>query len=205
MRLFERLASFPADFHFLKKVNIARSVKPSIAVAASVSGRWEHKSYAVSHQYLCRLMLIPRTCFSWDVAMMTPQPGIWHFQSFGFFWTGQWRSALKRLQLLQHLLITIPFRINESTILPEAVQNELMTLWDIKSTTKPKRRMPRSRLTRPTNKARVDAPAKRSSSPSRFTASRAWPVNKLISAVGPTWSCRRVPGWFILEEVKGHY
>ena len=89
------------------------------------------------------------------------------------------------------------FSYQSSTILPEAVQNELMTLWDIKSTTKPKRRMPRSKLTRPTNKARVDAPAKRSSSPSRFTASRAWPVNKLISAVGPTWSCRRVPGWFM--------
>ena len=50
MRLLERLASFPACFHFLKKVSIAKSVKPSSAIAASVSRRFLHKSYAVSHQ-----------------------------------------------------------------------------------------------------------------------------------------------------------
>lgn len=35
-----------------------------------------------------------------------------------------------------------------------------MTLWDMKSTTKPKRRMPKRRLTRPTKRAKVLAPVK---------------------------------------------
>ena len=128
-----------------------------------------------------------------------------------------------------------------------------MTLCDIKSTTKPKRKTPSRKLTRSTSKAKVQAPLKRSSSPNlgcmdelfqknswhprcwvvywknikgylqiffspldeinipqildgikqtllsatpgdKFTASKACPVNKLIKAVGPTWSCRRVPG-----------
>ena len=40
------------------------------------------------------------------------------------------------------------------------MQKELMTLWDMKSTTKPKRRMPKRRLTRPTKRAKVLAPVK---------------------------------------------